>query len=148
MFGVGVRCPENATLLGGPNYPCYIKINHLRLLMTKPSSLNGRLAKCAILLSQYEMQFLPQKAVKGQAWQIFWLSIQTQGDQTLWRSLRWSCWSLLNSDIFWRTSLATFLWRRVKNEPVRKYCSRSGCSICLPSELCDPSCILINRAMF
>jgi len=83
MFGVGVRCPENATLLGGPNYPCHIKVNPLRLLMTKPSSLNGRLAKWAILLSQYEMQFLPQKVVKGQAWQIFWLSIQTQGDQTL-----------------------------------------------------------------
>jgi len=35
--------------------------------MKKPSSLNGQLAKWAILLSQYEMQFLPQKAVKGQA---------------------------------------------------------------------------------
>jgi len=43
------------------------KVNPLRLLMTKPSSLNGRLAKWAILLSQYEMQFLPQKFVKGQA---------------------------------------------------------------------------------
>ena len=42
------------------------KVNPLRLLMTKPSSLNGRLAKWVILLSQYEMQFLPQKAVKGQ----------------------------------------------------------------------------------
>jgi len=55
------------------------KVNPLRLLMTKPSSLNGRLAKLVILLSQYEMQFLPQKAVKGQAVQIFWLSIQIQG---------------------------------------------------------------------
>ena len=35
--------------------------------MTKPLSLNSQLAKWAILLSQYEMQFLPQKAVKGQA---------------------------------------------------------------------------------
>jgi len=35
--------------------------------MIKPSSLNGQLAKWAILLSQYEMQFLSQKAVKGQA---------------------------------------------------------------------------------
>ena len=34
--------------------------------MTKPLSLNGRLAKWAILLSQFEMHFLPQKAVKGQ----------------------------------------------------------------------------------
>ena len=43
------------------------KVNPLRLLMTKPSSLNGRLAKWAILLSQYEMRFKSQKAVKGQA---------------------------------------------------------------------------------
>jgi len=43
------------------------KLNPLRLLMTKPSSLNGRLEKWVILLSQYEMQFLPQRAVKGQA---------------------------------------------------------------------------------
>lgn len=42
------------------------KVNSLRLLMTKPSSLNGLLAKWAILLSQYERQFLPQKAFKGQ----------------------------------------------------------------------------------
>ena len=43
------------------------KINPLRLLVTKPSSLNGRLAKWAILFPQHEMQFLPQKVVKGQA---------------------------------------------------------------------------------
>jgi len=35
--------------------------------MTKPSSLNCRLAKWVILLSQYEMQFISQKAVKRQA---------------------------------------------------------------------------------
>jgi len=35
--------------------------------MMKPSSLNGQLAKWAILLSQYYMQFLPQKVTKEQA---------------------------------------------------------------------------------
>ena len=35
--------------------------------MTKPGSLNSMLAKWAILLSQYDMLFVPQKAVKGQA---------------------------------------------------------------------------------
>ena len=25
MFGIGVRRPENATLLGGPDYKCHIK---------------------------------------------------------------------------------------------------------------------------
>ena len=43
------------------------KVNPLRLFITKPSSLNSRLEKWAVLLSLYEMQFLPQKAVKGQA---------------------------------------------------------------------------------
>ena len=43
------------------------RVNPLRLLMMSPSSLNSRLAKWAILLSQYEIQFMPQKAIKGQA---------------------------------------------------------------------------------
>ena len=33
----------------------------------KLGSLNSRLAKWAILLSQYDMRFVPQKAIKGQA---------------------------------------------------------------------------------
>ena len=43
------------------------RVNPLRLLMTKPRSLNSRLAKWALLLSQHDMLFIPQKAVKGQA---------------------------------------------------------------------------------
>ncbi|XP_020262409.1 uncharacterized protein LOC109838371 [Asparagus officinalis] len=43
------------------------KVNPLRVLMTKPSLLNCRLAKWVILLLQYSMHFMPQKAVKGQA---------------------------------------------------------------------------------
>jgi len=34
--------------------------------MTKSGSLNSRLVKWALLLSQYDMLFVPQKAVKGQ----------------------------------------------------------------------------------
>ena len=58
--------PEDATLYSGPDYSRHLKVNPLRFLMIKPSLLNSRLAKWAILLSQYEMQFLPQKAIKGQ----------------------------------------------------------------------------------
>src|SRR3954468_10056250 len=43
------------------------RVNPLRLLMTEPSALNGRLTKWAMLLSQYDMHFLTQKAIKGQA---------------------------------------------------------------------------------
>ena len=35
--------------------------------MTKPSSLNFMLVNWAILLSQYDMTFVPHKAIKGQA---------------------------------------------------------------------------------
>jgi len=41
------------------------RVNPFRILMTKPGSLNSRLAKWAILLSHYDMLFVPQKAVKG-----------------------------------------------------------------------------------
>lgn len=42
------------------------KIKSLRLLRTRPSALNGCLVKWAILLPQYGMKFLQQKAIKGQ----------------------------------------------------------------------------------
>src|SRR4051812_19974704 len=42
------------------------RVNPLRLLMTKPSALNSRLTKWAMLLSQYDIHFLPQKSTKGQ----------------------------------------------------------------------------------
>jgi len=41
------------------------RVNPLRLLMTRPSSLNSRLEKWDISLSQYEMQFMSQKVIKG-----------------------------------------------------------------------------------
>ena len=66
MHGAGVRYSEDETLPVGQTIHVTSKLNPLRLLMTKPLSLNGRLAKWAISLSQYEMQFLLQKAVKGQ----------------------------------------------------------------------------------
>ena len=47
--------------LMGQHIQVIFRVNPLRLLMTKLSSLNCRLAKWAILLSQYEMQFTPQK---------------------------------------------------------------------------------------
>ena len=53
--------------LTGQRIQVISRVNPLRLLMTSPSSLNNRLAKWVILLSQYEMQFMLQKAIKGQA---------------------------------------------------------------------------------
>lgn len=42
-------------------------VNPLKILVTKAGSLNARLAKWSILLSQYDIIFVPQKAVKGQS---------------------------------------------------------------------------------
>src|SRR5438045_9334146 len=55
--------------------------------MTKPSSLNGRLAKWAILLSQYDMHFLPQKAIKGQAIADFMAENPTPGSGRLYEDI-------------------------------------------------------------
>jgi len=78
MLGVGVHCPKDATLPSGPNHTRHIKTQSFNIAYDEPSSLNDRLAKWAILLSQYEMQFLPQKVVKEQAVATSWLSIQIQ----------------------------------------------------------------------
>jgi len=66
MLSVSLCHSEDVTLLVGQRIHVIYKVNHLRLLMTRPSSLNFRLAKWAILLSQYEMKFMQQKAIKGQ----------------------------------------------------------------------------------
>src|SRR3954468_24771689 len=63
------------------------KVNPLRLLMTKTSSLNGRLAKSAILLSQYDMHFLPQKAIKGQAIADFMAENPAPGSRRLYEDI-------------------------------------------------------------
>lgn len=43
------------------------KVNPLKILMTQSGSLITRLPKWVILLSQYDMKFVSQKIVKGQA---------------------------------------------------------------------------------
>jgi len=51
--------------LTGQRIQIISRVNPLRLLMKGPSSLYNKLAKWAIFLSQYEMQFMSQKAIKG-----------------------------------------------------------------------------------
>jgi len=51
--------------------------------MTKPGSLNSRLAKWAIILSQYNMLFVPQKAVKCQAFVDFLVAHPVPGSSKL-----------------------------------------------------------------
>ncbi|XXG53667.1 hypothetical protein AAC387_Pa03g1729 [Persea americana] len=44
-----------------------LRINLLKVLVTKADSLNVRLEKWSILLSQFDIRYVPQKATKGQA---------------------------------------------------------------------------------
>ena len=55
--------------------------------MIKPSLLNDRLAKRAILLSQYEMQFMPQKVVKGQVVADFLIDHPVLGNSKFYNNL-------------------------------------------------------------
>ena len=43
------------------------RINYIKVLITKAGSLNARLAKWPILLSQFDIRYVPQKVIKGQA---------------------------------------------------------------------------------
>jgi len=71
MFGVGVRCPKNATLLGGPNFKCHIKSQSFKVAYDNAIITKWSVGKMGQLLSQYEMQFLLQKAVKGQTMKLY-----------------------------------------------------------------------------
>ena len=73
--------------LTGQRIQVISKVNPLRLLMTSPSSLHSRLAKWAILLSQYEMQFMLQKAVKGQVVVAFLVDHLVSGTSRLYDNL-------------------------------------------------------------
>jgi len=67
MLGIGIRRPKDATLLGGQNHTRYIKSQSFKIAYGEAIIIEWSIGKMAMLLSQYEMQFLPQKAVKGQA---------------------------------------------------------------------------------
>jgi len=67
MSRLHLRCLEYTTLFGWSNHKCCFKSQSLRILMMKLGSLNCRLANWAILLSQYDMTFVLQKTIKGQA---------------------------------------------------------------------------------
>jgi len=55
--------------------------------MTRPSLLNCRLDKWAILLSQYDMQFMPQKVIKGQVVEDFLADHPVTGTSKLYDNL-------------------------------------------------------------
>ena len=51
MFGVSVRHPENVTLLGGPNYKCYIKSQPFEVALDEAIDAKWSTGKMGLLLS-------------------------------------------------------------------------------------------------
>jgi len=62
-----LRHPEDTTLFGRAGHSCHFKSQSFTNSYDKAKSLNSRLANWAILLSQYNMTFVPRKAIKDKA---------------------------------------------------------------------------------
>ena len=123
------------------------KINLLRLLMTKPSSLNGDWQNGQCYSPNMRCNSCHKKLWRDGGGRFFDWASRPKDNQILWKSSWWGCWSLLDPDDFWRTGMVTLLRRPIENIPSRKYHSKSGGSTYLPIELCNPLRILINWAM-
>src|SRR3954466_10064880 len=63
------------------------KVNPLRLLMTKPSSLNGRLAKWAILLFNMTCISCPKRPLRGKLLPTLWRKTQLPGSGRLYEDI-------------------------------------------------------------
>ena len=66
MFVIHLRLQEVMALPTGAQSQLISKADPLKYLMTRPT-LSGRVAKWGVLLMEFEITFVPQKAVKGQA---------------------------------------------------------------------------------
>ena len=136
ILGVGIHRPEDATLLGGPNHTCHIKSQSFKIAYDEDIITEWSIGKMGHVALPIWDAIPAIKSCEGTGSDRFlgWAS-RPKGNQTIWRSPRCGRWSLLDSGIFRRTSLATFLWWRVENGPARRYRIRSGGRIGLPTEL-------------
>ena len=117
--------------------------------MTKPSSLNGRLAKWAILLSQYEMHFLPQKAIKGQAVADFLAEHPDPRAAKLYEDLP----DEVAEVCLAQTSFEGQVWQLFfdgasRASPKGHTVAGVGVVLVSPQKLRDPPGYLVNRALF
>jgi len=149
MLGVSIRRSEDATLLSGPNHIRHIKGQSFKIAYDEAIITERSIGKMGQVVFPIWDAILATKSCEGTGGGRFlgWAS-RPKDNQTLWRSPWWDRWSLLHPYIFRRIGVATLLRQRIENGPVRKYHSRSGGSTCLPTELRNSSCILINWAMF
>jgi len=110
------------------------RVNLLQILMTKPSSLNSRMANWVILLSQYDMTFVPQKAIKGQALADFLVAHPVPESSKLHEDIlnEVNEANITSSDDVWQ------LFFDGKNRTKRQDCRRSEGSIYLTRESHPP----------
>jgi len=149
MLSTGIRRPKDATLLDGPNHTCHIKSQSLKIAYNKAIVTKWSIGKMDhVALPLWDAIPASKSCKRTGGGRLLSWAPSSKGDQTLWRSPRWGPWSLFDPDIFRRTSVASLLRRHIENGSARKYYRRSGGSTCLPTELCNPSCILINWAIF
>jgi len=66
MPSFDLRNPEDTTLSYGSDHSLHLWGQSSKIAYDETIIANGRLAKWTIFLSQYEMQFLTQKDMKGQ----------------------------------------------------------------------------------
>ena len=118
MFGVGVRRPENTTLLGGSNYTCHIKSQSFKIAYDKAIITKWSIGKMGHIALPIWDAIPATKSCEGTGGDRFlgWASRPT-GNQTLWRSPRWGRWSLLDPDIFRKIGVATLLRRASRTGP-------------------------------
>ena len=139
MLGVGIRSPEDVTLLGGPNHIRHIKSQSFKNAYDEAIITEWLIGKMGHVALPIWDAILATKNCEGTGGGRFlgWAS-WSKDDQTLWRSSRWGRQSLLDPDIFRRIGVATLLRRRIKNGSSRKYHSRTRGSTCLSTELRNP----------
>ena len=77
-LAVALRCPEDATLPHGATYSSHLQSQSFAITDDKSIFVEQQTSKMGHIAPQYEMQFMPQKAVKGQAVADFLAIIQFQ----------------------------------------------------------------------
>jgi len=67
MLSIGLRCPEDATLPHRATHSSHLQSQSFTIADDKSIFAKQQTSKMGHIVSEYEIQFMPQKAIKGQA---------------------------------------------------------------------------------
>jgi len=139
MLGIGIRRPENATLLGGPNYTRHIKSQSLKIVYDEAIITEWSIGKMGHIALPIWDAIPATKSCEGTgSGRLLGWAPTSKDDQTLWRSPRRGRWSLLDPDVFRRPGVATLLRRHIKNGSSRKYVAGVGVVLVSPQSYVIP----------